>query len=163
MKKSLLAIAFMAALLLLTTSCAAKWEKFSFNGQQFQAGSLDNSLSIWVRDGYTPRLVEPEGAALDFGRLPAKTGAVVGICYLQTSGGKLADQSGTQPLANEQITIMSQEYGVSITRSDAAGLFIETLFPGNYQFYCRGAGVDVKVRAGKTVLVPLRGAKRMVD
>jgi len=50
-----------------------------------------------------------------------------------------------------------------VTRSDATGIFIEELFPGDYQLSCRGAEVAVIVEEGKTVLVPIRGAKRMAD
>ena len=158
----------LAALLTLTASCSlsanpAKWEKFSFNGQDFQSDGLENRPAIWVREGYIPRVKEPDDASHDYGKLPPKAGAVAGLCYLQISGGKLVDQSGSKPLPDEQITIRSPKYGISVTRSDAAGFFIEELFPGDYQFFCRGTGVEVRVQAGTTVLVPIRGAKRMAD
>ena len=168
MKEQLILTAALAALLTLTASCSlsanpAKWEKFSFNGQDFQADGLENRPVIWVRDGYIPRVKEPDDASRDDGKLPPKAGAVAGLCYLQISGGKLVAQSGAIPLPNEQITIRHPKDGVSVTSSDGAGFFIEKLFPGDYQLFCRGAGVAVRVKAGTTVLVPIRGAKRMAD
>jgi hypothetical protein len=168
MKDRLMLTTALAALLTLTASCSlsaspGKWDKFSFNGQAFQPGGLGNRPSVWIRDGYIPRVEEPGNASRDSGKLPPKAGAVAGLCYVQTSGGKLADQSGSRPLPDELITIKSSEYGVSVTRSDAAGFFIEELFPGDYQFFCRGAGVEVRGQEGTTVLVPIRGAKRMAD
>lgn len=139
------------------------WEKYSFNGLEFQRGGIENRPSIWVRRGYIPRIEEPRDASLDYGKLPPKAGAVAGICYQQTSGGKLADQSGTKPLPDEQITISSREFGTSVTRSDAAGFFVEELFPGDYRLFCRGAEIAVSVKKGQSVLVPIRGGKRMVD
>jgi len=168
MKPRIILTSVLAALLSLTAACTlsatpAKWEKFSFNGQGFQKGGRENWPAIWLRDGFTPRVAEPHSTSLDFGKLPPQSGAVAGVCYLQISGGKLGDGNGTEPLPDEQITISSTKHGVSVTRSDAAGIFIEELFPGDYQLSCRGAEVAVIVKEGKTVLVPIRGAKRMAD
>lgn len=139
------------------------WEKYSFNGQEFQRGGIESRPSLWIRYGYLPRIEEPRDASRNYGKLPPKSGAVAGICYLQTSGGKLADQSGAKPLPDEQITISSRELGVSVTRSDTAGFFVEELFPGDYRLFCRGAEVSVSIKEGQTALVPIRGGKRMVD
>ena len=168
MKEQLILTTALAALLTLTAACTlsanpAKWEKFSFNGQDFQAGGPENSPAIWVRAGYLPRVAEPDEASRNLGKLPPNTGAVAGLCYRQTSGGKLVDQSSTIPLPNEQITISSPQEGVSVTSSNAAGVFIKELFPGNYQLFCRGTGIEVRVTVGTTILVPIRGAKRMAD
>jgi len=168
MKEQRILTAALAALLTLTASCSlsanqAKWEKFSFNGQDFQADGLENLPVIWVRDGYIPRVKEPDDASRDAGKLPLKAGAIAGLCYLRISGGKLVAQSGAIPLPNEPITIRHPKDGVSVTNSDGAGFFIEKLLPGDYQLFCRGAGVAVRVQAGTTVLVPIRGAKRMAD
>jgi hypothetical protein len=168
MKEQLMLTIVLAALLTLTASCSlsaspTKWEKFTFNGQDFQTGRFENSPSIWTRAGYTPRIKEPDSASRDSGKLPPKTGAVAGICYLQTSGGKIAVQSGAIPLPHEQITFRNREFGTSVTSSDVAGFFIKELFPGDYQLFCRGAVVDVRAIEGQTVLVPIRGGKRMAD
>jgi len=168
MKEQLILKTALAALLTLTTSCSlsanpAKWEKFSFNGQDFQADGFENRPAIWVRADYIPRVKEPDDASRDAGKLPPKAGAVAGLCYLQISGGKLVDQSGAIPLPNEQITIRHPKDSVSVTSSDGAGFFVKELFPGDYQLFCRGTGVEVRVKEGTTVLVPIRGAKRMAD
>ena len=168
MKKQLMLTTALAVLLTLTASCSlsanlAKWEKFSFDGHYFQSGDLENRPAFWVRTGYLPRVTAPDDASRDHGKLPPNTGAVAGLCYLQTSGGKLVDRSGAMPLPHEQITISSTEYGTAVTSSDAAGFFIKELFPGDYRLFCRGTAVDVRAIEGQTVLVPIRGGKRMAD
>jgi hypothetical protein len=113
-----------------------------------------------------PRIDQPEKLAVDTGKLPPGTGAVAGICYLQTSGGKLNDNTDNttiKPYPDEQIVIKNNQEGISVTRTDDAGYFIEALFPGKYELLCRGAGKPVTVKRGETTLVPLRGGKRMAD
>ncbi len=147
----------------LPATTASTWQPFSFNGTGFVPGEREGMPSLWIRDGFIPRTEKMGPEAADIGRLPAKVGAVAGVCYLQTSGGKLADTSGSTPYADEQITIKSASDGVFVTRTDDRGLFIETLYPGEYEFSCRGAGSPARVFEGKTTLVTIRGGKRMVD
>lgn len=139
------------------------WQAHTFVGPEFLPGEQPSRPSIWLRDGYIPRTVNPGAQAVDIGRLPPKSGAVAGICYLQTSGGKLADQAGFQAFPDEQITIRNDQTGIFITRTDDNGYFIETLYPGKYEFYCRGAVSSAVIAEGKTTLVRLRGGKRMAD
>lgn len=147
----------------LSARTASPWRPYTFDGKEFVPGELEGTPSFWIRDGFIPRTEQPGARAVDSGHLPAKSGAVAGICYLQTSGGKLADQSGTAPYGDEQITIRSARDGVFVTRTDAKGLFIETLYPGEYEFSCRGAGSSAVITEGKTTLVRIRGGKRMAD
>lgn len=159
----------LSAPLLLLTSCAifaqpeSPWHPYTFNGQKFIEGEIKGIQPIWLRDGFTPRLTKPEKAADDNWQLPPKSGAVAGICYLQTSGGKITSQTGVTPLADEQIVIKSMKEGVFVTRTDKDGLFAEVLDPGEYEFSCRGAGRQTEVNEGKTTLVQIRGGKRMAD
>lgn len=147
----------------LSAQSASPWHPYTFNGQEFIEGEIKGLQPLWLRDGFTPRLEKPDKAAEDNRRLPPKSGAVAGICYLQTSGGKIANQSGITPLADEQITINSMREGAFVTRTDADGLFIETLDPGEYVFSCRGAGSQAEVKTGETTLIRIRGGKRMAD
>ena len=147
----------------LPAQTTSTWQPFSFNGTEFIPGEREGMQSFWIRDGFIPRTEKLGNEAADIGRLPAKVGAVAGICYLQTSGGKLADKAGVTPYADEQITIKSARDGVFVTRTDDKGLFIETLYPGEYEFSCRGAGNSATVTVGKTTLVQIRGGKRMAD
>jgi hypothetical protein len=164
-------ILFLAILpaIFLTASCSHSnsqiylWQPYTFNGVEFVNQELAGLPSLWVRDGYTPRTGKPEKVTADTGKLAPKSGAVSGVCYIQTSGGKFADNSGFEPLADEQITIRNSRYGVSVVRSDSAGFFTEELFPETYELFCRGARTEVTIREGKTVLTVIRGGKRMVD
>lgn len=139
------------------------WQPYTFNGVEFVNQKIAGHPSIWVRDGYSPRTSEPDKVTADTGKLAPRSGAVSGVCYIHTSGGKFADRGGFEPLADEQITIRNARYGVSVIRSDAAGFFMEELFPETYELFCRGAKSEVVVREGKTVLTVIRGGKRMVD
>jgi len=148
------------------SSCAqtaSTWQPYTFNGSAFQQGEINGKASLWLRDGFIPRTEKPLAGAFDIGSLPPKSGAVAGICYLQTSGGKLADQSGYTPYADEQIIIRSARDGIFVTRTDSNGIFTETLYPGEYEFSCRGAGNPAVVKEGKTTLIRIRGGKRMAD
>ncbi len=146
------------------TLSASTWQPYTFDGTSFHPGEITGKPSLWLRDGFIPRTeTPPAGGASDLGSLPPKSGAVAGICYLQTSGGKLADQSGVTPYPDEQIIIRTARDGIFVTRTDSNGLFAELLYPGEYEFSCRGAGIPAVVKEGKTTLIHIRGGKRMAD
>ncbi|HZV80966.1 MAG TPA: hypothetical protein VFF53_02240 [Geobacteraceae bacterium] len=147
----------------LPAQTASTWQPRTFNGKEFVPGESKEMPSFWIRDGFIPRTDKPGDQVVNIGRLPAKVGAVAGICYLQSSGGKLSDKSGVTPYADEQITIKSAREGIFVARTDDNGLFIETLYPGEYEFSCRGAGSSAIVTEGKTTLVHIKGGKRMAD
>lgn len=169
MKRLLLFSILFPPAIFLTASCSHSnsqvysWQPYTFNGMEFVNQKIADSPSIWVRDGYYPRTNEPEKVTADTGKLSPGTGAVSGVCYIRSSGGKIAYKSGFEPLADEQITIRNARYGVSVVRSDSAGFFIEELFPETYELFCRGARAEVMVREGKTALTVIRGGKRMID
>ncbi len=142
---------------------ASLWKPYSFNSSEFQPATQGSVPALWLRSGYMPRLDEPPRHAQDTGRLPTGTGSVAGICYMQASGGKKTDNPTVTAYPDEQIIIKSSQEGISVTRTDDAGYFIEILFPGEYEILCRGTGKPVTVKKGETTLVPLRGGKRMVD
>jgi len=145
------------------TLSASTWQPYTFDGTEFHPGEITGKPSLWLRDGFMPRTEKPGLQTDNIGSLPPKSGAVAGICYLQTSGGKLADQSGFTPYADEQIIIRTARDGIFVTRTDSNGIFTETLYPGEYEFTCRGAGIPAAVKEGKTTLVRIRGGKRMAD
>jgi len=169
MNRTLLLSILFSPTIFFTASCSHSssqiylWQPYTFNGVEFVNQKITGLPSIWVRDNYYPRTGEPEKITADTGKLSPGSGAVAGVCYIHSSGGKLADRSGFEPLADEQITIRNARYGVSVIRSDSAGFFTEELFPEIYELFCRGAKTEVIVREGKTVLTFIRGGKRMVD
>jgi hypothetical protein len=146
-----------------SNSQTSLWQPYTFNGIEFVNQRIEGLPSIWVRDGFSPRAEEPDKASADTGRLSPKKGAVTGVCYIHSSGGKIASMSGFGPLPDEQITIKNAIYGVSVIRSDSLGFFSEELLPETYELFCRGVKVRATVREGKTVLTVIRGGKRMAD
>jgi len=169
MNRMLLFSILFSPAMFLTASCSHSnsqtylWQPYTFNGVEFINQKIAGLPSIWVRDGYYPMTGEPDKITADTGKLSPGSGAVSGVCYIHSSGGKLADRTAFETLADEQITIRNARYGVSVIRSDSAGFFMEELSPETYELFCRGAKTEVRVREGKTVLTVIRGGKRMVD
>jgi len=151
----------------LTLSCAgghsSPWKPFLFDGTHFAPATDITAKAIWLRSGHFPSTTAPTAGPASPDRLPPGTGAVAGICYLQTSGGKISPHSSFTPYPDEQITFKSKTDGVSVTRTDKDGYFIEYLKAGDYELLCRGARTEVRISQGETTLVPIRGGKRMAD
>jgi hypothetical protein len=136
---------------------------YHFNGQDFIAGQPGNGgpfiavgekLRPVVRSGSVK--IEPAGLA------PGQ-GAIAGICYIQSSGGKLASGAGYTPCARMQLRISSAEAGVTTVTTDEDGYFVAVLDAGMYRIGDAPLTIDVRVEVGQTTLVPLRAGKRMVD
>jgi hypothetical protein len=148
-------------------SCAggnsSLWKPYFFDGKNFSPAAGTNFKGIWLRSGHFPVTAEqtPESTATD--RLPTGTGAVAGICYIQSSGGKISGHEQFSPYPDEQITFKSKTEGVYVTRTGKDGYFTEYLTAGDYEVFCRGVRAEFRVKRGETTLVPIRGGKRMVD
>jgi len=151
----------------LLLSCAAGnstlWQPYIFDGTDFSPATETTSGTIWLRSGHFPAISETAPAAERSDRLSPKTGAVAGICYLQTSGGKLSGQEPFTPYPDEQITLKNKKYGVFVTRTDKNGKFAEQLPTGKYELFCRGVRTEITIKQGETTLAPIRGGKRMAD
>jgi len=158
-----LAALFMLTSCAITTRNGSNWQAYTFTGSEIIPAEAGGIKTVWIRDGFMPRGEKPGVQESDLGSLPPKSGAIAGICYIQTSGGKLVDQSGYSLLKDEQITIKSTRDGIFVARTDEQGIFIEPLYPGEYEFSCRGAGRTAVIKEGKTALVQIRGGKRMAD
>lgn len=154
-------------ILTLSLSCAgvdsSLWKPYTFDGKSFSQSEETNSGTIWLRSGHFPSLSAIAPGSVRSDRLSPKTGAVAGICYLQTSGGKLAGQKSFTPYPNEQISLKSKMHGVFVTRTDNNGNFAEQLPAGEYELSCRGGRAMITIQQGETTLTPLRGGKRMAD
>ena len=142
---------------------ASAWKPYFFDGVNFSPASDSTSTAIWLRNGHFPSTSEPTAGSASSDRLPPGTGAVAGICYSQTTGGKIAAQHSFTPYPNEQITFKSKSEGVSVKRSDKDGYFAAYMKAGDYELFCRGARIEFRIKQGETTLVPIRGGKRMVD
>ena len=154
---------FLVPLLFSCSSNAAQWTAHRFDGRSFQPDQKKTAETLWLKSGYLPHLGETVPDAVGSQKLAKGAGAVAGLCFLQTSGGKLANANSSTPYPDEQITMKLPGEGVYVTRTDAAGYFIDSLYPGEYEFQCRGFKVTGTVRAGETTLIPIRGGKRMAD
>lgn len=134
---------------------------YYFDGSQFREEGTAGQPAIATRTGYYPKLLAA-GASGTSIPLPAGTGALAGICYLQQSGGKLRNASGSIPLAGPPVTVR----GAGIdreSRCDEQGFFSLALPPGRYEVRGGADARSVTVESDKTTLTTLRGGKRMVD
>jgi hypothetical protein len=136
---------------------------YYFDGHGFVAGQpSDNRPYLALRDNELPvvvnRATKREAVALS-----PDHGALAGICYIQSSGGKIADSSGYLPCPRTVITISSGSRVVTTVQSDDNGYFTVVLVEGVYKIDTGAVWAEARVEKGKTVLVPLRAGKRMAD
>ena len=134
---------------------------YYFDGSQFREEGTAGQPAIATRTGYYPKLLAG-GESKTAIPLPAGTGALAGICYLQQSGGKLRSATGSIPLAG--ITVTVRGGGIEKeSHCDDRGFFVLALPPGRYDVRSGSDTRSVTVESDKTTLTPLRGGKRMVD
>lgn len=141
---------------------AGEWSFFYFDGAAFAAGKpTDLTPVVALQDGVRP-VVLPRPGKLEPVRLEPGTGALVGLCYVQSSRGKLRTGPGYHGVPLLPVRILSGGKEVATAETDGNGYFVSILPPGSYRV---GANemVEVKVESGSTKLVPLRVGKRMVD
>ena len=151
----------------LTAAAAAKrpagqWNYFYFDGRVFVAGKpADDTPAVATQAGVRPVLLK-KGEKPVASELAAGSGALVGICYLQSSGGKLRKGPPYLPYPRMPVQIYSGDQVVATTQTDDQGYFLATVAAGKYRVAARQQ-VEVTVENGTTTLVPLRVGKRMVD
>lgn len=138
-----------------------QWVFFHFDGQAFVAGKAAEGAFIAVQDGVRPVVATAADKPKPAG-LAAGTGAVVGLCYVQSSRGKLSSGHGYYPVPKVTVEITDGDKVVATAETDFYGYFVATLPAGNYQVIVNGV-TQVQVEKGKTTLIPLRVGKRMVD
>lgn len=162
----LLLAALSVALLKLDASALGRrpsqqWIFFHFNGEAFVPGKAAHGSSVAVREGVRP-VVAVQAGKVEAVKLPSGTGAVAGICYVQSSGGKLRSGPGFAPAVQLPVQILSGERVVAAAECDADGYFVAIVPSGSYRVSA-GTIKEVTVENGNTTLVPLRVGKRMVD
>lgn len=131
-----------------------------FDGREFIPGAGD--VALLIRDGYLPIIKSAEGLTPSVA-LSAGQGAIAGFCYLQTSGGKLANHGSFMPTEGFPVRIIGAGGRQWQTTSDPRGFFTLPLPAGSYEIQGTGNPATVTVSAGKTALIALRTGKRMVD
>jgi len=153
----------------LTASAAAKrplelWNYYHFDGSVFISGpAAGGSVYLAVREKVQPVIVTAGGVPAKPTNLPDGAGVIAGICYLQSSGGKLALGSGFKPYPRVSLLVSSGGNQFVTVQTDDNGYFVVVLPAGTYSIGSGTFTAEIIVEPGKTTLVPLRAGKRMVD
>ncbi|MEI6305395.1 MAG: hypothetical protein WCP33_01100 [Deltaproteobacteria bacterium] len=162
---------FMTGILIAAFSVAATaaakrpgshWQYFHFDGRSFISGqTVDAGTFIAVKNSFKPQVLT-QMSALEETELPDDNGAIVGFCYIQRSGGKLNLGASFQPSSHITVRISDNNRLVATPETDNRGYFVTILPPGRYQVSGRET-IEVVIEKGKTILIPIRVGKRMVD
>lgn len=166
------AILLLLVLLICTTVSAAAagkrpadtWNYYHFDGSGFTPGpTVNGSAFIAVREKVLPVVLTVKPSAIEQTALPDGAGVIAGICYLQSSGGKLGSGSGFSPYSRVPLLISSGAKQLVTVQTDDHGYFVVVLPAGKYSVGNGPFTAEITVESGITTLVPLRAGKRMVD
>ena len=152
-----------------TASAAGKrppdaWNYYHFDGIAFTSGpTVDGSPFMAVREKVRPVVLTTPAATIEQTLLPDGNGAIAGICYIQSSGGKLGSDSGFKPYPRVPLLISSGGKQLVTVQTDDQGYFVVVLPVGKYSIGSGPFTAEITVERGVTTLVPLRTGKRMVD
>ncbi len=139
------------------------WRYYHFDGHSFVGGLPDDGRPfLAIRDHAVP-VVLTRTTKVEALSQPPGTGALAGICYIQSSGGKLGGGHGYTPCPRTSLTIYSGDTVVLLTQTDETGHFVAVLPAGVYRVVSGTFSTEASVENGTTTLVPLRAGKRMVD
>lgn len=143
---------------------ADTWRYYHFDGSAFTPGpAVDGSAFIAVRGKMRPVVLTVQTSSVEQTPLPDGSGVIAGICYLQSSGGKLASGSGFRPYPRVPLLISTGGKEFVTVQTDDHGYFLVVLPAGTYSVGSGPFTADITVESGITTLVPLRAGKRMVD
>ena len=163
---------FLAGLLIATISVTASalakrpadaWNYSYFDGRAFVAGqSPDGGPFFALRERMRPVVVTGTAKIGEVALSPGQ-GAIAGLCYIQQSGGKLANVSGYVPVPRAPVRIFSGGKVVAMIEADEYGYFVAAVAAGKYSVFSGPTIAEVTVENGTTVLVPLWTGRRMAD
>ena len=140
------------------------WNYYHFDGIAFTPGpSADGSAFVAVRGKARPVVLTAQTSDIEQTVLSDGEGAIAGICYLQSSGGKLGAGSGFKPYPRVPLLISSGGKEFVTVQTDDNGYFVVVLPAGTYAIGSGPFTAEITVERGITTLVPLRAGKRMVD
>ena len=140
------------------------WVYYHFDGISFKPGpTVDGSAFIAVRERHQPVVMQTPNSTIEAPVLPKNSGVIAGICYFQTSGGKLGNGAGYIPCPNTPLLISSEGKQLVTVKTDEHGYFVVVLNAGTYSIGNGPFTAEIAVESGVTSLVPLRAGKRMVD
>lgn len=165
-----LLLAIMACAVTCTTTVAASkrptdlWGYYHFDGIGFKAGQpVDGSAFIAVRERVQPVVLLNQSSNIEPIALPEDAGVIAGICYFQSSGGKLGGAVGYVACLRTPLLISSNGKQLVTVQTDENGYFVAVLAAGKYSIGSEPFTAEISVDRGITSLVPLRAGKRMVD
>ena len=163
-------LGFLIVTVLYSTSTAATkvpadvWNYYHFDGSAFTPGpTIDGSAFVAIRENVQPVILTAPAAQIESIALPVGAGAITGICYIQSSGGKLASGSGFKPYPRLPLLISTGGKPFVTVQTDDHGYFVVVLPAGTYSVGSGPITAEITVERGITTLVPLRAGKRMVD
>lgn len=163
-------LAVLACTVVSTTAFAAAtrpgdtWVYYHFDGIGFKSGpSVDGKPFVAVREGGRPVVLLAQTSNIEFIALPEGAGAISGVCYIQSSGGKLGGDNGYEPCPRQPLLISAGGKQFVTVQTDEHGYFVVVLPAGTYQIGSGPLAAEIPVERGITSLVPLRAGKRMVD
>lgn len=140
------------------------WNYYHFDGIAFASGpATDGSPFVAVREKMQPVVLTAQTSSIEQTVLPDGAGVIAGICYLQSSGGKLGPGSGFKPYPRVPLLISSGGKEFVTVQTDDHGYFVVVLPAGTYSVGSAPFTAKITVERGITTLVPLRAGKRMVD
>lgn len=140
-----------------------KWHFYHFDGNTFVSGKpAEGEDFIAVGDKLQP-LIANSTAKLKTVSLSSGKGAVAGIAYIQSSGGKLGNGAGYSGIPGLTLQALSDGKISATFETDEKGYFTANLNPGQYKVGSAPFYVDITVKEGITTIVPVRAGKRMVD
>lgn len=143
---------------------ADTWNYYHFDGIAFTPGpTVDGSAFVAVREKVRPVVLTAQASQIEQTVLPDGAGVIAGICYLQSSGGKLGTDSGFKPYPRVPLLISSGGKQLVTVQTDDHGYFVVVLPAGTYAIGSGPFTAEITVERGITTLVPLRAGKRMVD
>ncbi len=137
------------------------WQKYHFDGKEFREGAASAGGTVFRRDGHLP-VIQTGDEVPQEEKLPAGTGGVVGLCYIQTAGGKVQSHGGFVSLAGAAVEIRNGERKMAI-RTDGGGYAVLALPAGEYELRVQGFSRKIRIEKGKTSFAAIRAGKRMVD
>lgn len=150
-------------------SAAAKrptdvWNYYHFDGIAFKPGpNGEGKAFIAVREKSRPVILATPAAPAENFQLPDGEGVIAGICYVQSSGGKLGSGPAFTPYPRVPLVVSSGGKELVTIQTDDHGFFVVVLRAGTYSIGSGPFTADITVENGVTTLVPLRVGKRMVD
>jgi hypothetical protein len=135
---------------------------YHFDGGSLVKGAPASGSYLAVQDRAVPVILTgPDG--IEATVLPPGMGALAGICFIRTAGGKLANNSGFSPSPDLPLALSSGGKVVLRIRTDKSGFFVAVLPAGVYRMVSGAFTVEARIESGKTTLVALQAGKRMVD